>query len=141
MDWTKELKEVNHESPRLKKWLKRYSRQSWRVYAIGELGETYKSLMNKRFRDLDLNIGYSTKAHGRNRGQGGCFTGQRVSTITCNDNSRFDEWHPGNRKMIDVTERFVQEYSKYGMCALHGSRHEMESKSKKIGRASCRERV
>lgn len=127
-----------HPSPYTQRFFKRFP--YLRVWAMGRKEDTLRSLKQKGLKaELWLGVpNFKEKYMGKNYNKGRSFTGRRFSTV----------WHgnyhgrshgcyiglggKGGVWMIDVTDLFVQEYLKFGMCALHGNRHEYILKSPMI---------
>jgi len=53
------------------------------------------------------------------------ITGANLARIVCNNKAPVNHLIGlQGAKCIDVTERFIEEYNKVGMCSIHDSRHE-----------------
>ncbi len=127
-----QIKEAKHPSENTQRFFKK--NPYTRVWAMGKEGETLKDLRKKKLK-AELWLGNPDSRDEERKKTGAtkvrAFTGRRFSSV----------WHLlrgiphsgyyvglGKKGIglwcVDVTDLFIDQYNRYGMCALHDHRHE-----------------
>lgn len=130
-----EIKKAPNLSPRLTAFYKKNPERE--IWAIGEVGESLASLKRKGLR-ARLRLGSPSfasivlKDENGNVGKIKAFYGRGLFDVLCA--CRTGDCHLVGLKSqwaINVTDLFLKEYKKIGVCALHDSSHKFKAISKR----------
>lgn len=130
-----EIKKAPNLSPRLTAFYKKNPERE--IWAIGEVGESLTSLKRKGLR-ARLRLGSPSftsivlKDENRNTGKIKAFHGRGLFDVLCARRTG-DCYLVGFKSQwaINVTDLFLTEYKKFGVCALHDGGHELNAISKR----------
>jgi hypothetical protein len=132
-------KDANNPSERLQRFFKKYKQVT--IWARGEDRESIKSIRSKSLKEMRLIIG-SPGMEGRETGKKAVkyktYCGWDIPSITTHNTIPKYRCvigygvNCGGVWFVDVTEKFIEEYNKFGRCAIHDFGHEFLYPSARI---------